>query len=129
MQTPTQKRILVNKQLIEFRENLAPEWGSIITTPNVDSYIKEDFEPNIIEILNLLKRHIKFDYGILSADDQKLNEKTRKEKDGDRIHSSYKLKNNKVIWIVTSGYYQHELNRQFKSSNYCYTTVLFPSEY
>ena len=129
MQTPTQKRILVNKQLIEFRENLAPEWGSIITTPNVDSYIKEDFEPNIIEILNLLKRHIKFDYGILSEHDKKLNEKTRKEKDGDRIHSSYKLKNNKVIWIITSGYYQHELNRQFKTSNYCYTTVLFPSEY
>ena len=129
MQTPTQKRILVNKQLIEFRENLAPEWGSIITTPNVDSYIKEDFEPNIIEILNLLKRHIKFDYGILSEHDKKLNEKTKKEKDGDRIHSSYKLKNNKVIWIITSGYYQHELNRQFKTSNYCYTTVLFPSEY
>ena len=129
MQTPTQKRILVNKQLIEFRENLATEWGSIITTPNVDSYIKEDFEPNIIEILNLLKRHIKFDYGILSEHDKKLNEKTRKEKDGDRIHSSYKLKNNKVIWIITSGYYQHELNRQFKTSNYCYTTVLFPSEY
>ena len=53
MQTPTQKRILVNKQLIEFRENLAPEWGSIITTPNVDSYIKEDFNNNIMEILNL----------------------------------------------------------------------------
>ena len=129
MKTPVQKRLQVNKQLVEFRENLAPEWGSIITTPNVDSYIREDFEANIIEILNLLKRHIKFDYGILSADDQKLNEKTRKEKDGDRIHSSYKLKNNKVIWIITSGYYQHELNRQFKTSNYCYTTVLFPSEY
>ena len=129
MQTPTQKRILVNKQLIEFRENLAPEWGSIITTPDVDSYIREDFEANIIEILNLLKRHIKFDYGILSEHDKKLNEKTKKEKDGDRIHSSYKLKNNKVIWIITSGYYQHELNRQFKTSNYCYTTVLFPSEY
>ena len=129
MKTPVQKRLQVNKQLVEFRENLAPEWGSIITTPNVDSYIKEDFEPNIIEILNLLKRHIKFDYGILSEHDKKLNEKTRKEKDGDRIHSSYKLKNNKVIWIITSGYYQHELNRQFKTSNYCYTTVLFPSEY
>ena len=129
MKTPVQKRLQVNKQLVEFRENLAPEWGSIITTPDVDSYIREDFEANIIEILNLLKRHIKFDYGILSADDQKLNEKTRKEKDGDRIHSSYKLKNNKVIWIITSGYYQHELNRQFKTSNYCYTTVLFPSEY
>ena len=129
MKTPVQKRLQVNKQLVEFRENLAPEWGSIITTPDVDSYIKEDFEPNIIEILNLLKRHIKFDYGILSEHDKKLNEKTRKEKDGDRIHSSYKLKNNKVIWIITSGYYQHELNRQFKTSNYCYTTVLFPSEY
>ena len=129
MKTPVQKRLQVNKQLVEFRENLAPEWGSIITTPDVDSYIRENFEANIIEILNLLKRHIKFDYGILSEHDKKLNEKTRKEKDGDRIHSSYKLKNNKVIWIITSGYYQHELNRQFKTSNYCYTTVLFPSEY
>ena len=129
MKTPVQKRLQVNKQLVEFRENLAPEWGSIITTPDVDSYIREDFEANIIEILNLLKRHIKFDYGILSEHDKKLNEKTRKEKDGDRIHSSYKLKNNKVIWIITSGYYQHELNRQFKTSNYCYTTVLFPNEY
>ena len=129
MQTPTQKRIQVNKQLIEFRENLKPEWGTIVTTSGVDSYIKEDFESNIIEILNLLKRHVIFDYGICSKEDAKLNEKTREEKDGDRIHSSYKLKNNKVIWIITSGYYQHELNRQFKTSNYCYTTVLFPSEY
>ena len=129
MQTPTQKKILVNKQLIEFRENLSPEWGAIRTTPDVDSYIKEDFEQNIIEILNLLKRHVKYDYGILSENDKKLNENTRKQKDGNRIHSSYKLKNNKVIWIITSGYYQHELNRQFKTSNYCYTTVLFPNEY
>ena len=129
MQTPTQKRILINKELNEFRENLSPEFGSIVTTPNVDSYIKEDFESNIIEILNLLKRHVIFDYGILSKEDKKLNENTRKEKDGNRIHSSYKLKNNKVIWIITSGYYQHELNRQFKTSIYCYTTVLFPSEY
>ena len=129
MQTPTQKKILVNKQLIEFRENLSPEWGTIRTTPDVDSYIKEDFENNIIEILNLLKRHVKYDYGILSENDKKLNENTRKQKDGNRIHSSYKLKNNKVIWIITSGYYQHELNRQFKTSNYCYTTVLFPNEY
>ena len=129
MQTPTQKKILVNKQLIEFRENLSPEWGAIRTTPDVDSYIKEDFEQNIIEILNLLKRHVKYDYGILSENDKKLNENTRKQKDGNRIHSSYKLKNNKVIWIITSGYYQHELNRQFKTSNYCYTTVFFPNEY
>ena len=129
MQTPTQKRINVNRQLVEFRENLKPEWGSIVTTPGVDSYIKEDFDNNIMEILSLLKRHIVFDYGILSETDKKLNENTRKEKDGDRIHSSYKLKNNKVIWIITSGYYHHELNRQFKTSNYCYTTVLFPNEY
>ena len=129
MKTPVQERLQINKQLIEFRENLKPEFGSIITTPDVDSYIKEDFNNNIIEILSLLKRHIIFDYGILSDHDKKLNEKTREEKDGDRIHSSYKLKNNKVIWIITSGYYQHELNRQFKTSDYCYTTVLFPNEY
>ena len=129
MQTPTQKRIQVNNELIKFRENLPPEFGSIVTTPDIDAYIKEDFDNNIMEILNLLKKHIIFDYGILSDHDKKLNEKTRKEKDGNRIHSSYKLKNNKVIWIITSGYYQHELNRQFKTSNYCYTTVLYPNEY
>ena len=129
MKTPVQKRLQVNKQLIEFRENLSPEFGSIVTTPDVDSYIKEDFENNIIEILNLLKRHVIFDYGILSEEDKKQNEYNRKAKDGNRIHSSYKLKNNKVIWIITSGYYQHELNRQYKTSNYCYTTVLFPNEY
>jgi len=129
MKTPVQKRLQVNKQLINFRENLKPEWGSITTTPDVDSYIKEDFENNIIEILNLLKRHTIFDYGILSEEDKLQNEITRRKQNGDRIHSSYKLKNNKVIWIITSGYYQHELNKQFKTSNYCYTTVLFPSEY
>ena len=129
MKTPVQKRLQINNQLIKFRENLPPEFGSIVTTPDVDSYIKEDFNNNIIEILNLLKRHVIFDYGILSEHDRKLNEKTREEKDGNRIHSSYKLKNNKVIWIITSGYYQHELNRQFNTSNYCYTTVLFPNEY
>jgi len=127
--TPTQKRLQINKQLIDFRENLKPEWGSIVTTPDVDSYIKEDFENNIMEILSLLKRHVIFDYGITSKEDAKLNEYNRKAKDGNRIHSSYKLKNNKVIWIITSGYYQHELNKQFKTSDYCYTTVLFPNEY
>ena len=129
MQTPTQKRIQINSELIKFRENLPPEFGSIVTTPDVDSYIKEDFENNIIEILNLLKRHVIFDYGICCEEDAKLNEYNRKAKDGNRIHSSYKLKNNKVVWIITSGYYQHELNKQFKTSNYCYTTVLFPNEY
>ena len=129
MQTPTQKRIQINNELIKFRKNLSPEFGSINMTPDVDSYIKEDFDSNIIEILNLLKRHVIFDYGIISKEDAKLNESNRKAKDGNRIHSSYKLKNNKVIWIITSGYYQHELNRQFKTSNYCYTTVLFPNEY
>ena len=129
MKTPVQKRLQVNKQLIEFRENLSPEFGSITTTPDVDSYIKEDFDNNIIEILNLLKRHVIFDYGILSEEDKLQNEITRRKQNGDRIHSSYKLKNNKVIWIITSGYYQHELNKQFKTSDYCYTTVLFPNEY
>ena len=129
MQTPTQKRIQVNKQLIEFRENLAPEFGSIVTTPDVDSYIKEDFDNNIIEILNLLKRHVIFDYGICCEEDAKLNEYNRKAKDGNRIHSSYKLKNNKVIWFITSGYYQHELNKIYNCFDYCYTTVLYPNEY
>ncbi len=129
MKTPVQKRLQVNKQLIEFRENLSPEFGSITTTPDVNSYIKEDFDNNIIEILNLLKRHVIFDYGILSEEDKLQNEITRRKQNGDRIHSSYKLKNNKVIWIITSGYYQHELNKQFKTSDYCYTTVLFPNEY
>tara|TARA_R100000455_G_C6231582_1_gene93026 strand:- start:290 stop:679 length:390 start_codon:yes stop_codon:yes gene_type:complete len=129
MKTPVQKRLQINKQLIDFRNNLSPEFGSIGTTPDVDSYIKEDFDNNIIEILNLLKRHIIFDYGICCKEDAKLNEYNRKAKDGNRIHSSYKLKNNKVIWIITSGYYQHELNKQYKTSNYCYTTVLFPNEY
>ena len=110
-----------------------PEYTKYLQTMTpgeaVDSYIKEDFENNIIEILNLLKRHVIFDYGICCEEDAKLNEYNRKAKDGNRIHSSYKLKNNKVIWIITSGYYQHELNKQFKTSDYCYTTVLFPSEY
>ena len=129
MQTPTQKRIQINNELNEFRKNLAPEFGSILFTPDVDTYVSQDFESNIIEILSLLKRHVIFDYGILSEEDKKLNEYNREAKDGNRIHSSYKLKNNKVIWIITSGYYQHELNRQFKTSNYCYTTILFPNEY
>ena len=129
MKTPVQKRLQVNKQLIDFRENLKPEWGSITTTPDVDCYIKEDFDNNIIEILSLLKRHVIFDYGILSEEDKLQNEITRRKQNGERIHSSYKLKNNKVIWIITSGYYQHELNQKYKTTNYCYTTVLFPSEY
>ena len=49
MQTPTQKRIQINKELNEFRENLPPQFGSIDTTPDVDSYIKEDFDNNIME--------------------------------------------------------------------------------
>ena len=73
------KRIQVNNELIKFRKSTARIW-IIVTTPDVDAYIKEDFDNNIMEILNLLKKHIIFDYGILSDHDKKLNEKTRKKK-------------------------------------------------
>ena len=132
MQTPTQKRISINKQLIEFKENMPAEFGVVRTTPDTDSYIKEDFDNNIIEILSLLKRHTDFDYGILKdlyKEDVKSNEYTREHKNGDRIQSIYKLKNNKTIWIITSGYGNQQQNKIHKCFDYCYTTVLFPSEY
>jgi len=132
MQTPTQKRISVNKQLIEFRENMPAEFGIVRTTPDTDSYIKEDFDNNIIEILSLLKRHTNFDYGILKdlyKEDVKSNEYTREHKNGDRIQSIYKLKNNKIIWIITSGYGNQQQNKINNCFDYCYTTVLFPNEY
>jgi len=132
MQTPTQKRISINNQLIEFRENMPKEFGCIVFTPDVDSYIKKDFDNNIIEILSLLKRHIKFDYGILKSlykEDYQQNEYTRQHKNGDRIQSIYKLKDNSVIWIMTSGYGNHQQNIINDCFDYCYTTVLFPNEY
>jgi len=132
MQTPTQKRISINNQLIEFRENMPKEFGCIVFTPDVDSYIKKDFDNNIIEILSLLKRHIKFDYGILKSlykEDYQQNEYTRQHKNGDRIQSIYKLKDNSVIWIMTSGYGNHQQNIIHDCFDYCYTTVLFPNEY
>ena len=132
METPTQKAIKLNEELISFRKSLPPEFGCIVFTAGIDSYIKKDYENNIREIIQLLKRHINYDYGLLNElykEDVKSNEYTREHKNGDRIQSIYKLKSNQIVWITTSGYYQHQQNVIHNCFDYCYTTVYYPSEY
>lgn len=84
--------------------------GRIVATPGaLDAFGKTAEEPLIY-----LRRHVSGDWGDLDAHDKALNE--RGVNGGDRIFSTYRLKDNTKIYIIT------EWDRSV-------TTVLLPSEY
>jgi hypothetical protein len=84
--------------------------GSIVATPGAI----EAMENNNVLSLDLLSRHLCGDWGVLPKEDVKANKDALKY--GDRILSSYPLKDGERIWIIT------EADRSA-------TTFLLPTEY
>ncbi len=89
------------------------EMGGLFLTAGVNSQILEEvrFEMFVIECV---KRHLSGDWGDLGKEDKKENELSLKE--GYRLLSSYKYKDEIKIWIITE-------------SDRSATTILFPEEY
>ena len=87
--------------------------GRIVLTSGVYewSVVNSDFARFV---QTCLKRHIRGDWGNLSAEDRELNDKALK--DGSRLLSAYEHWRLPKIWIIT------EADRSV-------TTVLFPEDY
>lgn len=84
--------------------------GRIVATPGA----LEALESNEQQVMELLQRHVVLDPGELDEEDQQTNEDAVAH--GERILSSYLLKDSTKIWIIT------EADRSA-------TTILLPDEY
>jgi hypothetical protein len=84
--------------------------GRLISTPGALQALEASAE----SALSYLTRHLHGDWGDLDEEDCKANERALAY--GDRLFSSYKLKDDTKLWIIT------EADRSS-------TTILLPSEY
>tara|TARA_R100000734_G_scaffold1509_1_gene1572 strand:- start:649 stop:1023 length:375 start_codon:yes stop_codon:yes gene_type:complete len=114
--------------------NELDQFGKLLLTAGISSWINEPTDDKEktkrqFEIFDFYLRHTRFDYGNLSKDDIEVNNWTKENKDGGRLHSSYLTKSGKKVWIITSGYGQQHLNIQYKVNDFCYTTIMLPDEY
>ena len=82
--------------------------GRVLITSNAQGVLHQ------VDVMNCLMRHLHGDWGELSAEDKAENEFSVKE--GFRILSSYRDRNNIKMWIIT------EADRSS-------TTVLLPEDY
>ena len=84
-------------------------YGQVVTTPGILDFLTYE------EMVGLLKRHLRGDWGDMTAGDKRLN--NRATKDGTRILSSYEWGPEKTkVWVIT------EADRSV-------TTVLLADEY
>ena len=89
--------------------------GQIVATPGALEVIAQGgHSPS-----EFLDRHIRGDWGSLSADDRQLNEEALT--DGSRILSAYRTSNGERIWIITEAADDH--------GQRVATTILLPDEY
>tara|TARA_B100001093_G_scaffold471735_1_gene494247 strand:+ start:2588 stop:2929 length:342 start_codon:yes stop_codon:yes gene_type:complete len=97
--------------------------GKIIFSCRVNDLIKNYA---LCHNINLrLKLYFDGDWGDICEDDWASNINTiQSTETGGTIIGAYKLFDGTKIWIMTSGYGNHKLG-----IDYCYTTVLLPSEY
>ena len=86
--------------------------GQVVCTTNLQNKVGEDNMSSVVS--RALARHISGDWGDLSEEDKKSNDKALK--DGERIMSAYNTENNIRIWVIT------EWDRSV-------TTVLLPEDY
>lgn len=91
------------------------ELGRVVATPAALSVL-EDSSQRPVELLD---RHVRGDWGDLSADDVEANEQALR--DGSRILSAYIIASGKKIWIITEA-----VNDEGKRAS---TTILLPEEY
>jgi hypothetical protein len=97
--------------------------GPLIWTAGVESRCLTD-EQFFRDIGNIVTLYMSGDWGSIDEDDYESNLETCRNKDGGTIMGCYKTFDNTRIWVITSGYAQQHMGR-----DYCYTTVLFPEEY
>ena len=90
--------------------------GPIVATPGA----LEDLERNGMTGLELLKRHVTGDWGILDEEDKAANEAALKT--GARILSAYFLPDETKLWVITDAEVENQHHR------YC-TTILRPEDY
>jgi hypothetical protein len=84
--------------------------GQVVATPGcLDLLAKNDKSPNWF-----LNRHVRGDWGTVCPDDAQANQDALR--DGARLLSVYKLKDDSTIWVIT------EWDRSA-------TTLLLPSDY
>ena len=84
------------------------------------------------DIRSKMMLHASGDWGDLASEDAETNNQVVRNSNGGTLHSVYKLKDNKTIWIITSGYglTKDDMDlTQFSEQDYCNTIVLFPEEY
>ena len=84
------------------------------------------------DIRSKMMLHASGDWGDLAPEDAETNNQVVRKSNGGRLHSVYKLQDNKTIWIITSGYGLTKADMdltQFSEQDYCNTVVLFPEEY
>jgi hypothetical protein len=85
------------------------EMGRLVSTPAANAFCEE----NDINLISLVHRHLRGDWGDLCEDDKRANEQALI--DGSRLLSSYEFPEGKV-WVIT------EADRSS-------TCVLLPSDY
>jgi hypothetical protein len=97
--------------------------GALVFSSCVAFRLENDFQFTA-DITNMIQLFRSGDWGDLDEDDWKFNIQTCKSTSGGSLMGCYKTFDKTKIWIITSGYGQQNLGR-----DYCYTTVLFPEEY
>ena len=79
-----------------------------------------------------LRRFARQDWGNTHPEDKKLNDRAFKAKDGDRMLAAYAVPESMKepglcddkLWICVAGWGDHKLG-----DGYCYTTIMWPSDY
>lgn len=89
--------------------------GKLVITPRAERFCKE----HKIDVLALVMRHVKGDWGDVSGTDKNRNKVA--VGDGGRIFSAYRFEQGGRLWIITAaaddqGYRDH-------------TTVMLPEDY
>jgi len=98
--------------------------GSISWTNGIQEYVIGN-RLGETEIKGLFRLFLDGCFGQVPESDWEMNMNTIREPSlGSRIMGVYKLSDNKVVWIITSGYGQQRYGAEC-----CHTVIMFPSEY
>lgn len=97
--------------------------GALVWSFGVADRLEKDLQFTA-DVTNMVQLFRSGDWGDLGEEDWECNVLTCKSSPGGTLMGCYKTSDKTRIWIMTTGYGQQSLGR-----NYCYTTVLFPEEY
>lgn len=108
-------------------EKLPDQYGPLLFTCGVNEWIGNN-SLKLEFVSNCLSAYIQGDWGTIDEEDAEANRRAMKHR-GLRVMAVYPLPDgcaapDDKLWVVTDGYGNHRLG-----VDYCYTTVLWPSEY